>query len=184
MFTVTVNNCELSKNAFSVRAFSLEPELEVNVIAFDPSASEAGQESGSFVIMRSGSKEAEQMVSFHLGGTAINGTDYNQVDQTITILAGRRSVTVEIIPIDDQDIAEADETVILTLIDPVNGGVSRSATLASKVVGNPAVITIINNANLPASSTQAVPTLQEWALILLSILLLMVSWFYSRKREV
>src|SRR5439155_21015776 len=51
---------------------------------------------------------------YMLGGTAQNGTDYQQPGTSVTIPAGAASATVTVTPIDDAE-AEGDETVVLTL---------------------------------------------------------------------
>lgn len=56
------------------------------------------------------------VVTYNITGTAINGTDYNNIGASVSIPNGERSRTVSITPIDDQ-IQEGTETVILTLTD-------------------------------------------------------------------
>jgi gliding motility-associated-like protein len=52
-------------------------------------------------------------INLAIGGTAINGTDYTQIQNTLTIPAGSDSATLEIIPLADT-LTEGTETVILT----------------------------------------------------------------------
>ena len=52
---------------------------------------------------------------YSLGGTAINGVDYETLSGSVTIPDGASSVTVVVRPIDDRKI-EIAELVILTLI--------------------------------------------------------------------
>jgi hypothetical protein len=162
-----------------------EEELEVTVVATDATASEEGQDPGEFTISRSGSTASDLTVKFNLGGTAENGVDYQAVGDSIVIPAGAQSAKLKITPIDDNNTAEQDETVILDLIDPVGNEAaakyaakSFSSRLAARA-GPPATITIINHA---AVVSQAIPTLHEWSLMLLSFLLFIAAWSYSRKR--
>lgn len=56
-------------------------------------------------------------IKFQIGGTAINGVDYNLIQDSITFFAGTTSVNVNIVPITDA-ITEGDETVKLYLLNP------------------------------------------------------------------
>src|SRR6185312_15740098 len=49
-----------------------------------------------------------------LGGTAVNGTDYQTLSGTVTIPAGAVSAPITVTPMDDTQV-EGDETVVLTL---------------------------------------------------------------------
>src|SRR5204863_8115450 len=73
-----------------------------------------GPDSGTFTITRTGDTGSALAVNYALGGTAQNGTDYQQLGTSLTIPAGASSATVTVTPIDDSAV-EGDETVILTL---------------------------------------------------------------------
>ncbi len=154
------------------------PELEVTAIVTDGTASEKPGDTGVVSVSRSGSTDQPLTVHLLISGTAENGKDYKKIADSITIPAGQSSANIEIVPIADYDTTEQDETVIITLVDPVlqaASGAQAKTTVpkraAARVAGTPAIITIINN---PAP--QGIPTLQEWALILLAMLLFMVAW--------
>jgi len=115
----------------------------VTVTATDPSASEAGPDSGTFTINRTGGPTTNPLtVSYAMSGAATNGTDYVAVSGSATIGAGASSTTVTITPIDDS-VYEGNESAILTL----TGG-------ATYAVGNPdnATITIADNDPAPPPS--------------------------------
>jgi trimeric autotransporter adhesin len=116
----------------------------VAVAASDANASEAGPDPGVFTITRTGSTAAALAVSFTLGGTATNGTDYTSVGGNVTIAAGQASATVTITPLADA-LTEGNETVVLTL------------AAGSYTVGQPnaATVTIADDAGAPASVTVA-----------------------------
>lgn len=61
-----------------------------------------------------GSDTVDLSVDFEIGGTAINGTDYNELDETIFFPEGEDSVFIWIVPEDDGDI-EGTETVTITV---------------------------------------------------------------------
>ena len=86
----------------------------VSVVATDADASEQGPDPGEFTFTRTGDTSFALTVNYTLGGTAQNGTDYQQPGTSVTIPAGAASATVTVTPIDDAE-AEGDETVVLTL---------------------------------------------------------------------
>jgi hypothetical protein len=69
---------------------------------------------GTFRIARNGPLESPLDLSFTLGGTAVNGVDYQAVATSLTMGNLDSFVDVEIIPIDD-NLIEGRETVTLTL---------------------------------------------------------------------
>jgi hypothetical protein len=88
-------------------------ELSVEMKA-EAKASESGPNPGMFTISRKGGKESAWTVSYSLGGTAVNGIDYELLSGSVTIPAGASSATVIVQPIDDTEV-EGDETVVLIL---------------------------------------------------------------------
>src|SRR5205814_2968745 len=102
----------------------------VTVVATDPNASEQGPDSGTFTISRTGDTSAALTVNYTLGGTAQNGTDYEQLGTSVTMAAGASSATVTVTPIDDTQV-EGNETVVLTISAGAayNVGSANSATI-------------------------------------------------------
>ena len=90
------------------------PLPTVTVTASDAAAAETAPDSGTFTIARTGDTTSALTVSYTLDGTAENGTDYQQLETSVTIPAGSSSAIVTVTPIDDS-IVETNETVILTL---------------------------------------------------------------------
>lgn len=86
----------------------------VAVVAADANASESGPDLGSFKIFRTGSLAAALTAVYTLSGVATNGQDYNPLSGSVIIPAGQPSVVIDVIPIKDQQIEDA-ESVILTL---------------------------------------------------------------------
>ncbi|QDU72836.1 Calx-beta domain-containing protein [Mucisphaera calidilacus] len=91
-------------------------EPVVSVLATDADAAEAGVDTGTFTISRTGDTTGALTVNYTITGTATDTDDYATLSGTVDIPDGQSSVTVAVTPVDDGDI-EADETVILT-IDP------------------------------------------------------------------
>ena len=88
----------------------------VTVTAFDSSASETGNDTGTFRFTRTGSTAATLTVFFTLTGTAGNNIDYVAIALNNTFLAGQATTDLIIIPKVDT-LIEGTETVILTLTD-------------------------------------------------------------------
>src|SRR3989440_211867 len=86
----------------------------VTVMASDANASEEGPDTGAFTISRAGDTSGDLTVNYTLGGTARNGTDYEQLGTSATIAAGASSVTITVTPKDDSQV-EGNETVVLTI---------------------------------------------------------------------
>ena len=62
------------------------------------------------------------MVSYtSVGSTATGGTDYTALTGTVTILAGQTSATIDVSGIVDDNLVEADETVVVTLTSVTSG---------------------------------------------------------------
>jgi hypothetical protein len=86
----------------------------------------------TFRITRTGPTNNSLGVGFQLGGTAVNGVDYETVSNAVSIPAGSESATIEIVAIDDS-LVEGTESVVLTIqptpcIECYNAGTNGSAT--------------------------------------------------------
>lgn len=86
----------------------------VSIVATDASASETGPDRGLFTITRTGSPLADLTVDYSMAGSAMHGTDYRRLDGRSTIPAGQSSITVEIMPFDDE-LDEGTQDVVLQL---------------------------------------------------------------------
>jgi PKD repeat protein len=115
----------------------------VTVVATDANAAEAGRDTGTFTVSRTGSTAAALTVKYALTGTAVNGTDYDSLSGSVTIPAGASSATVTVRPIDDTAV-EGSETVVLTI-----------ASDAAYDIGSPnnATVTIADNDQPPPPPT-------------------------------
>ena len=110
----------------------------VSIVATDSIAAETRSnesvDRGQFTVTRTGATTSALAVSLAISGTATNSRDLAKIGNSVTIPAGRSSVTVSVSPTDDKE-GEPQETVILTL----NGGAyynvdapSSSATITIK----------------------------------------------------
>ena len=92
----------------------------VSVAATDAAAAEpvrgTGGNPGVFTVSRTGGIARSLLVRYTLAGTATNGADYNLLNGSVVIPAGRTSAVVRITPKNDL-IGEPTETVVLTLAE-------------------------------------------------------------------
>jgi hypothetical protein len=86
----------------------------VTVAVSDGTATEAGPDTGAFLIERTGPTTAALTVFFSLSGAASEGADYQSLRGSVTIPAGAPSATVTVVPVDDASV-EGAESVILGL---------------------------------------------------------------------
>ena len=113
----------------------------VTVIASAPAAAEGGA-AARFTVTRSGSTTTSLTVSYSLGGTATNGTDYSALTGNVVIPANTATANVDVVAIDDASV-EGSETVLLTLVGN-----------SAYVIGTPntATVTITDNDFIPTLS--------------------------------
>ncbi len=135
-YTVLVSNA-VTALLSAPALVTVTPPATVTVAASIPTALEQGPNPGAFRFTRSGSSNLPLTVQFDLGGTALPGTHYQALSNSVVIPAGSNSVVLAVTPIDDA-VKEADRTVLLNLV------ASRGC-----VVGSPsnALVTILDNDN-------------------------------------
>jgi hypothetical protein len=118
------------------RIDSLPPGFQqVNIVAADPDAAEPA-DPGVFTISRLGDTIGAVTIPYEIGGTAVNGVDYVQITNQVTMGVGVSNATVTITPIDDLAL-EGPETVILTLIE-TNGFFVVAPTSATVTINDDA----------------------------------------------
>jgi hypothetical protein len=117
---VATDNSGLSTTS-AVANITIEQDVSqpiVNVFVRDATASESTRtgavNTASFVLYRSGSVVADLNVQFSLSGSAVAGTDYEQLPTSAIIPAGVREVPIALVPIDDNEV-EPTESIVLEL---------------------------------------------------------------------
>ena len=110
---------------------SANPLVSVNAI--DATANEAG-DTGRFVLTRTGDLTSPLTVTIALSGTAVNGTDYDQVLTTVTFVAGAATANVFVIPVSDS-VVDPSETVILDVVDGASYDLGAAATATVTISG-------------------------------------------------
>lgn len=71
-----------------------------------------GCQDGIYQFCRPTATASPQTINYTIAGTAVNGTDYNTITNSITIPAGQTCVTLPIVPIVD-GLSEGNETILL-----------------------------------------------------------------------
>src|SRR5882672_1261909 len=89
-------------------------EPTVTIYATDSHASEAGLETGTFTVRRTGATNFPLAVFYRLSGSASNGVDYEHLDSPVQIPAGALEASFIVKPIDDS-LVEDNESVVAQL---------------------------------------------------------------------
>jgi large repetitive protein len=115
-------------------------EPVISLEAFDPAASETGPDKGVILFRRTGDTSQPIQVSWTFSGTAVNGSDFEQLPTTSPFPAGLAEADLTISILDDS-LIEGNETVIVTLVDGpgyrVGSPSSATVTIADNDQGPP-----------------------------------------------
>lgn len=107
----------------------VEDQQVVSVHVRDPRASEGGSvtaggafasdvDTATFVLSRMGNRDIDLPVFYEVGGSAENGVDYLKLTGEAVIPAGQESVSVTIVPLDD-DAVEPLESIVIEVRHPI-----------------------------------------------------------------
>lgn len=113
----------------------------VTVVASDANASRAGLDNGAVTIARTGSTTSSLTVNYSLGGTAVNGTDYETLNTSVTMPVGATSVTLTVVPKSSATHVDA-KTATLTLVAHSAYTVGMSGSASVKIAGNSVPISL------------------------------------------
>jgi hypothetical protein len=130
----------------------------------------SGANTATFLVHRDSSTNTDLTVYYSIGGTAINGEDYQAIAGSVVIPAGKSYALITIVPLDDND---SDyryyDTVVLSLIAPPTafnspatysiGSPSQAAAIILEEnflpIPNPVIRTLADNSlhvSLPATN--------------------------------
>jgi Ca2+-binding RTX toxin-like protein len=106
-----------------------EPTFNLALPAVTISSAVTGVNVGTFTVTRTNTV-GNLTVNYAIAGTALNGSDYNNIGTAVTIPEGQTSATITITTLDDA-LVEPTETVILDIIPSAayNVGIPSSASL-------------------------------------------------------
>ena len=129
----------------------------ITIAATDANAAEtnAGQTAnpGRFTLTRTGSTTAALTVNYAITGSAVKGTDYNNLAGTATFAAGSTTALVDINPVNDTTVESA-ETVILTLANNSAYQVGTTNTATVTIVDNDVALPTITIAATDANAAE------------------------------
>jgi hypothetical protein len=125
---------------------------QVSVVSSLASTPEASTNDAVLTFTRLGNRSAALAVTYSIGGTAVNGTDYASLSGAVSIGANSNTATVTINPTNDA-IFEGPETAVVTVV-----------AAAGYTVGSPNAATVtIDDNDLPTVSISASDALADEA---------------------
>ncbi|HPC60468.1 MAG TPA: Calx-beta domain-containing protein [Verrucomicrobiota bacterium] len=107
----------LTSSVLPIRADNPPWPPTVMVVALDPCGAEEGSDTATFAVIRTGPADAPLAVQYQLGGSAVNGADYEPLSGLVTIPAGQYWSPVTVTPVDDY-LVEGTESVVIALTQP------------------------------------------------------------------
>lgn len=132
-FVVAPTNFNLGPVRFHTITIKDDDYNLVSVEATTPFAQEEGQNPGTFTFSRTGPVDKDITVEFAVTGSASPNTDYVPLPRSIVIPAGLDSVTLDVIPIEDQT-AEIAESVKVTLSRVAGSKINPDKTRATVLI--------------------------------------------------
>jgi len=138
-YTVEVSGNNATSGLCLVEVYDITPSAPgatdvVTIAATDPSADTGGSNPGAFTVTRTGDTSGPLTVTYSVGGTAVNGVDYQGLSGSVTLPAYVASVPIAVTPNPTLSTSPS-SSVILTL-----------ASGSAYTVGSPnaATVTITN----------------------------------------
>src|SRR3972149_2481479 len=123
----------------------------ITISSTDSNASEAGPDNGAFTIARtSGDTSSDLTVNYTMSGTAVGGSGYNSIGNSVTIAANSTTASVTITPTAD-GMNESTETVRVTVAAGVGYTISTPDSATVNITDN----SFIPNVQFTASSQGA-----------------------------
>ncbi|BAY20462.1 putative peptidase [Calothrix sp. NIES-2100] len=145
-------------NTATVNIVDNNDKPTISISATDSDAGEilAGQPTnpGQFTLNRTGNTASVLTVNYTIAGTAINGTDYNKLTNSITFAAGSSTALINITPIDDGEF-EGNETVVLNLATGTNYNLGTVNTSTVNIADNDKPTVTISATDINAGETLA-----------------------------
>ena len=129
-----------------------ERNQSVTIAATD--GSEGGAD-GQFTVTLSNPSSTDTVISYNVAGTATAGNDFTALGNTVTILAGQTTATIDVEVFDDS-IVENNETVVVTLNSIASGDADISVGAA-----NSATVNIADNDSAVVTLTPIVSQASE-----------------------
>ncbi|NOT60743.1 MAG: hypothetical protein HOP19_11040 [Acidobacteria bacterium] len=130
----------------------------VTITAQDSSAAEAGSDTGTFRITRTGATTSALTVNYSISGSAINGTDYTpSLTGSVNIPISASFIDIAITPFDDMFV-EGPETATLTLTDTADYNLGATISADVNIADNDTPPTVSINAQDATASEPGADT--------------------------
>jgi len=139
---------------------SNSPE-SVSIAATDANADTSGANPGAFTVMRTGDDTEALTVNYSVGGSAVDGIDYQGLAGTVTIPAGALSATIPVTP--NASLSAASSSTVVLTLSPGGSytvGAESSATVTIQNIAPTLYVAQIRpTANAPGSTGTGVATI-------------------------
>ncbi|HVI49040.1 MAG TPA: Calx-beta domain-containing protein [Chitinophaga sp.] len=146
-FTFTASSTNSTATANLADDDNIAVNRVIGVVNNGGDASEPATNGAFTIFLPGGITCAEPVnVTYTIGGTATNGTDYTTLTGTAVIPAGQNTITAPVTVINDQ-LMENTETVVMT----VTGGNSTSFVFTANTTSGNATVNILDDDNTPAN---------------------------------
>ncbi len=109
----------------------------VSIAATQPNANTSGSNPGAFAVSRTGDDSQALTVGYSVGGSAIDGIDYQGLSGSVTIPAGATSATIPVMP--NASLSNVNSSTVVLTLNPASGPATYA--LGSS---NSAMVTIAN----------------------------------------
>lgn len=138
VITLVTNSAYSVGNPGTAKLLLRDDELvSVSINTSDDTATEPGDDTGSFIISRGAVINGDLAINLAISGNALSGSDYVPLDNPVIIPDGASSVTLELIAFDDLH-KEPDESVIVTILPSTNYNISSSGRAEATIEDNDA----------------------------------------------
>ena len=114
----------------------------LTIVAADPAAAEAGVDTGTFTITRTGPTTDQLIFVIGLSGTATELGDYDPIQPGNVFQAGEASVDITVTPRPDNQV-EGDETVTATLQASANYDIGVPGQATITIADDPAIVEVV-----------------------------------------
>ena len=140
-YTIQTSGINGTTGVAIVEVYDLTPAATpvVTLAATKPTADESGNNIGEFTFSRTGDLTLPLVVSYGVGGSAVNGADYPPLLGTITFPAGAATVKQPLSPNPDVQ-NEGTDTVVLTLTAGPGYTVGAQASGTVTIADSPATL--------------------------------------------
>ncbi|MFM7560081.1 beta strand repeat-containing protein, partial [Cylindrospermopsis raciborskii] len=130
-----------SEYAITVSWLDNGPLPTITLSASPDSVTEDGTSNLIYTFTRTGSTTNTLAVNYTIGGTATNGSDYNNIGTSVTFTAGSSTATVTVDPTSDTTV-ENDETLILTLASGTGYTIGTTSGVTGTITNDDTQVTL------------------------------------------